>query len=95
VLLWEATQGMLDALLVTGLVILPMGLLALGAAMLRAPAFGKGLGGTTVALGVVGLAAASALLVDVSPIGAAGVFALIVFHLVAGWKVHTLARAPR
>ena len=94
VLVWQATQGMFDALLVTGLVILPMGLIALGAAMLGAPAFGKRLGGTTVALGAVGLAAASALLVDVSPLGVLGVFALIVFHLVLGWKVHKLSRAP-
>jgi len=94
VLMWEATQGMFDAFLVTGLVILPLGLIALGAAMLGAPAFGKGVGRMTVALGVVGLAAASSLLVDVSPIGVVGVFALIVFHLVLGWKVHRLSRAP-
>jgi hypothetical protein len=95
VLLWQATQGIFDALLVTGLVILPMGLIALGAAMLGAPAFGKRMGRTTVALGAVGLAAASALVVDVSPLGVLGVFALIVFHLVLGWKVQKLSRAPR
>jgi hypothetical protein len=94
VLMWEATQGMFDAFLVTGLVILPLGLIALGAAMLGAPAFGKGIGWTSVALGVVGLAAASALLVDVSSIAVVGVFALIVFHLALGWKVHRLSRAP-
>jgi hypothetical protein len=94
VLVWEATEGLFDALLVTGLVILPIGLVALGAAMLGAPAFGKGIGGTTVALGVVGLAAAASLLVDVSEIGVVGVFALIVFHLVLGWKVQRLSRTP-
>jgi hypothetical protein len=94
VLVWQATEGMFDALLVTGLVILPMGLIALGAAMLGAPDFGMGIGRTSVGLGVVGLAAASSVLVDVSPIGVVGVFALIVFHLVLGWKVHRLSRAP-
>ena len=94
VLLWQATEGMFDALLVTGLVILPMGLIALGAAMLGAPAFGKGIGRASVALGVIGLAAAVALLVDVSSIGVVGVFALMVFHLVLGWKVHRLSRGP-
>ncbi len=94
VLLWQATYGILDALLVTGLVILPMGLIALGTAMLGAPGFGKRIGTTTVALGVTGLAAATALLVDVSPIAVVGVFALIVFHLAVGWKIHRLARAP-
>jgi hypothetical protein len=84
VLLWQATYGMLDALLVTGLVILPMGLTTLGTAMPGAPGFGKRIGRTTVALGVTGLAAATALLVDVSPIAIVGVFALIVFHLTLG-----------
>jgi hypothetical protein len=94
VIVWEATQGMFDAFLVTGLAILPLGLIALGAAMVGAPAFGKGVGRMTVALGVAGLAAAVALLVDVSTIGVVAVFALIVFHLVAGWKAHRLGRAP-
>jgi Domain of unknown function (DUF4386) len=95
VLVWQATQGIFDALLVTGLVILPMGLIALGVAMLGAPAFGKRMGRTTVTLGAVGLAAASALLVDVSPLGVLGVLALVVFHLVLGWKVHKLSRVLR
>jgi hypothetical protein len=95
VLVWQATQGVFDALLVTGLVIVPMGIVALGLAMPAAPGFGRRLGGTTVALGAVGLASAAALLVEVSPLGVLGVLALIVFHLVLGWKVHRLARAPR
>jgi hypothetical protein len=40
VLVWQATQGIFDALLITGLCILPIGLIALGVAMLGAPAFG-------------------------------------------------------
>jgi hypothetical protein len=91
VLLWQATYGILHALLVTGLAIVPVGLVALGMAMLGAPAFGKGVGRTSVALGVAGLATAVALLVEVSTIGAAGVFALIVFHLVVGVKTRRLA----
>lgn len=94
VLLWQATYGILDALLVTGLFILPLGLIALGTAMLDAPSFGKRIGTTTVALGVTGLAAATVLLVDVSPIAIVGVFALIAFHLILGVKTHRLARAP-
>jgi vacuolar-type H+-ATPase subunit I/STV1 len=78
VLLWQATYGMLDALLVTAFVILPMGLIALGTAMLGAPDFGKRIGSTTAALGVTALAAATALLVDASPIAIVGVFAVIV-----------------
>lgn len=96
VLLWQATQGMFDALFVVGMLLLPVGLIALGVAMLGSPAFGRGFGGASVGLGVVGLAAASALLVDpLSPIAPVGVFALIVFNLVLGWKVYSLSRAPR
>jgi hypothetical protein len=96
VLLWQATQGIFDALLIVGLFILPMGLIALGVAMLGTPAFGKGFGRLSVVLGVAGLAAACVLLVDpLSPIAVAGFLALIVFHLVLGWKVHSLSRARR
>jgi hypothetical protein len=95
VLLWQATHGILDMLLVIGLVILPTGLLALGVAMFGAPAFGKGFGGVSVALGAVGGVAAGVLQVDpASPIAAIGVFALIIFHLVLGRKVYSLSRNP-
>ena len=94
VLVWHGIEAMFDALLFTGLVILPLGLIALGTAMLGAPDYGKRIGGTTVTLGVTGLAAATAVLVGVPAMGAVGVFALIGFHLTLVWKTHRLARAP-
>jgi len=94
-LLWQATEGIFDALFVVGLVLLPIGLIALGVAMLGAPAFGKGFGRASVMLGVLGVVAASVLLVDPqSPIALVGVLALIVFHLVLGSKVYRLSTAP-
>ena len=42
VLLWQATEGIFDALLFAGLAIVAVGLTALGVAMLGTPAFGKG-----------------------------------------------------
>jgi len=94
VLLWQATQGIFDALLIVGLTLLPIGLIALGVAMLGAPTFGKGFGRMSVVLGVAGVVAAIVLLVDPpSPIAVVGVLALIVFHLVIGWKVYSLSRA--
>jgi hypothetical protein len=93
VLLWQATQGIFDALLIVGLVLLPIGLIALGVAMLGASAFGKGFGGMSVVLGMLGVVAAAVLLVDPhSPIAVVGFFALIIFHLVLGWKVYRLSR---
>jgi hypothetical protein len=94
VLVWHGIEGMFDALLFTGLVILPLGLIALGTAMLGAPDYGKRIGRTTVALGAAGLAAAAAFLVGVPAMGAVGMFGLIGFHLTLVWKTHRLARAP-
>ena len=94
VLLWQATQGILDAMFIVGLVLLPIGLIALGVAMLGDPVFGKGFGGMSVVLGVAGVVAASLLLVDPASVlgGMVGVFALIGFHFVLGWKVYRLSR---
>ena len=96
VLLWQAAQGMFNAFLVTGLLFLPIGVIALGVAMFKTPAFGRVFGGLSVVLGVVGVVAASVLLlVDPrSVVAVAVVFTLIVFHLVLGWKVYSLSWTP-
>jgi hypothetical protein len=91
-LMWQATQGIFDALLATGFLVLPIGLMALGVAMLRAPAFGKGFGGVSVVLGVVGLVAATLNMIESSMIGAGSFFAVLVFFLVLGWKVYSLSK---
>ena len=71
VLLWQATQGIFDALLITGLAIVAVGLTALSVAMLGTPAFGKGFGWLGEVLGVLGIAAGVVLLIDPgSPIAA-------------------------
>jgi hypothetical protein len=95
VLLWQATQGILDALLITGLLLLPIGLLMLGVAMLRTPAFGKAFGGVSLVIGVLGIAAGVVLLIDPgSPIAIVSVLSLIVFHIALGWKVYSLSKGP-
>jgi hypothetical protein len=92
VLMWRATEGIFDALFGVGLLLVPIGLIALGVAMFGVPAFGKGFGGASMVVGVV---AASVLLVDPhSPSAFVGVLALIAFHLVPGWKIYRLSRAP-
>jgi len=95
VLLWQATQGILDQLLVTGLLLVPIGVIALGVAMLRTPAFGKAFGGVSVVLGVLGVAAGVVVVIDPSSaIAIVGILSLIVFHIALGWKVYSLSRAP-
>ncbi len=93
-LLWQATLGVFDAMLYVGFFVVPTGLIALGVAMLGAPAFGKGFGGVSVLLGVVGLVAAVLQMVDPSSmIGAGSYFACLIFYFVLGWKVYSLSRA--
>ena len=96
VLIWQATEGIFDALFGAGLLLVPIGFAALGVAMLGVPAFGKGYGGVSVVLGVIGVVAASVLLIDpLSPSAFIGVLALIVFHLVLGWKLYSLSGVRR
>ena len=93
-LMWQATWGIFGALLAVGFFVVTIGLIALGVAMLGAPAFGKGFGWVSVVLGVVGLAAAVFNIVDpASMIAAVTFFAIIIFQLVLGWKVYSLSRA--
>jgi hypothetical protein len=92
-MIWQASQGIFDAMLFAGLVLLPTGLILLGVAMIGTPAFGKRFGGFTVGLGAIGLVAATIVLIDPqSPVAALGFFALITFHLVLGWKTCALSR---
>jgi hypothetical protein len=94
-LLWQATWGIFNAMLYVGFFVVPIGLILLGVAMLGAPAFGKGFGGVSVVLGVIGLVAAVLQMVDPSSmIGAATYFACLIFYLILGWKVYNLSRAP-
>jgi len=96
VLLWQATHGIFNALLVTGLVRLPIGVTALGVGMLGTPAFGKGVGGVSVVIGILGVVAGIVQLIEPgSSIAVVGVLSLIVFHIAVGWKVYRLSRAPR
>ena len=93
-LMWQATWGIFDAMLYVGFFVVPIGLLALGIAMLGTPTFGKGFGWMSGVLGVVGLVAAILQMVDPSSmIGAGSYFACLIFYLVLGWKVYSLSRA--
>ncbi len=93
-LLWQATWGIFDAILYVGFFVVPTGIITLGVAILGSPAFGKGFGGVSVVLGVVGLVAAVLQIVDPSSmIGAGSYFAMLIFYFVLGWKVYSLSRA--
>ena len=93
VLMWQATWGIFDAILFVGFFVIPVGILALGVAMLRSPDFGKVLGWVSVVLGLVGIVAAVLQMIDSSSmIGAGSYFACIIFYFIMGWKVYSLSR---
>ena len=92
---WQVNQAIMNMLLVTGLAILPVGVIGLGVAMHGSPVFGKGIARASVALGLIGVAAAVVLLVDpLSPIAMVGFFALIAFHVAVGWTLYARSRVP-
>lgn len=92
-LMWKATYSVFDALLIVGLIFATIGVICLGVAMTKNPKYGKAIGWTSVILGVVGIVVASVLLWNPnSPLAVLAVFALIVFHAVAGWKTYRLSR---
>jgi hypothetical protein len=92
-LLWQAILGIVDLTTYVGFFIVPIGILILGVGMFGSPTFGKGYGGVSMALGVVGFVAAFLQIFDpASMIGAVSYFAIIIFFLVMGWKVYTVSR---
>ena len=94
VLMWQGTQSIFDALTAVGTLLVPIGLIVLGVAMLGAPAFGKGFGRASVVIGVVGVVGFSIVPVDSLSIFPFVLLAFIIFPLLFGWKVYSLSRAP-
>jgi hypothetical protein len=90
---WYAAQGVFEELVVVGILVIPAAVILLGLALSRDPGFGKGIGRTSVVLGVLGLAAGIVTLIDPSsPVAAVAFFTLIGFHLVVGWKTYRLSQ---
>ena len=95
VLLLQATEGIFDALFGVGLLLVPMSFAALGVGMLGSPAFGKGFGkGQRSARGGWGRSGICSACRSTLTKRLVSVLSLIIFHLVLGWKLYTLSRAP-
>ena len=94
-LMWQVVWGMIDVMVYIGFFVIPLGIFALGAAMLSAPAFGRGYGWLSMALAAIGFAAALYQMVDTASMAAFGSYlAYMVFYLVLGWKLYSLSRGP-
>ncbi len=91
--LWKASYAIFDALLTAGLILATIGVICLGAAMIKNPRFGKGIGWISVVLGVAGVVASSVDLWNPdSPLAAVAMAGLIVFCAVSGWKAYRLSK---
>lgn len=93
-LLWEATQGIPHTFVFIGSLFLMIGFIALGLAMIRAPAYGRRLGGMSVALGAVGGVCVVSSLLVFEMMGIMFIADLI-FLLIMGRKVYSLSREPQ
>ena len=88
---WHGAQSVFDTMLATGVLLVPIGIVLLGAAMWNAPAFGPRLAWFAFGLGTVGVVGAAIAVVDPgSEFSAASVLALVVFFLSTGWRTLTL-----
>ena len=92
-LLWQATQGMFNQFDVGATLLLSTGLIVLGVAMFRAPAFGKVFGGLSMAIGVAQILGISFLSTNSAAYAPFALLAFLVFPIVFGWKLYSLSRA--
>jgi hypothetical protein len=91
--LWQATQGMFNQFDTCAYIFLSIGFLVLGIAMFGAPAFGRALGGATVAFGIIGLIGVAAFAVTSALFAIPAFLTFVIFPLLLGWKVYGQSRA--
>ena len=90
---WHGAQSVFDTMLATGLLLVPIGIMLFGLAMLHTLEFGPRLAWLSIAVGALGFI--GAVIESVDPgleFSAVAVLALVVFHLSTGWRTLTLAR---
>lgn len=92
-LLWQATQGMFNQFDVAATLLLSTGLIVLGVAMIRAPAFGKVFGGLSVVFGVAQILGISFFSTNSVAYAPFALLAFFIFPVVFGWKLYSLSRA--
>ena len=91
-LLWQATQGIFNQLDVSATLLLATGLVVLGVAMIRSPAFGKVFGGLSVVAGAAQLLGISLVSTNSTTYAPFALLGFLVFPVVFGWKRYRLSR---
>jgi len=92
VLMWQSIQGIFNETDTVGFILMAIGFVVLGVAMLGSPAFGKRFGGVSMVLGVVVVVGMSILGVDSDSVIPFVLIAFIVFPLLFGWKLYSLSK---
>lgn len=93
VLLWQSTQGMYNESDTVGILLMAIGFIVLGVAMLRAPTFGKGWGWVSAGLGMAVVVGASIIGVHSVLVLPFVLIAFIILPLLVGWKVYRVSSA--
>lgn len=89
---WAGAQSVFDTMLVTGVLLVPIGIILFGVALRHAPMFEPWVSRMALGLGAVGVIGATIAVIDPGSMAAAGaVLAIVIFHLLAGWKTFRLA----
>ena len=89
---WNAAQSVFDTMLATGLLLVPIGIALMGLAMRGGHLYGRWLPWVAISLGLVGTVGAVVEAVDTdSDFSAFSVLAMVVFHLLVGWRTLILA----
>jgi len=91
--LWQATQGMFNEYDTCAFAFLSVGLIVLGTAMMRSPAFGRAVGGVSSAIGVAGLVGLALFAVTSASFSIFGLLTFVVFPVLLGWKLYQLSTA--
>jgi hypothetical protein len=92
-LIWQATQGMFNEFDVAATLLLSTGLVVLGVAMIRAPAFGKVFGGLSIGFGAAQILGISLFSTNSAAYAPFALLAFLIFPVLFGWKLYSLSRA--
>ncbi len=91
---WHGAQSVFDTMLITGALIVPIGMVLFGVAMRCSAAYGSRLGWLAIGLGAAGLIGAGLEVVDRAlELTAISILAIVVFHAATGWRTLALGRS--
>lgn len=91
-LMWQATQDMFNQFDVAATILLSTGLIVLGVAMIKTPAFGKVFGGLAVAFGVAQILGISLVSTNSVAYAPFALLAFLVFPVLFGTKLYRMSK---